>query len=199
MFFSCQRGRSLVTNMSQRISQNTVVVDALIEGLRISTKTLNQKCKLALLFFGRRAGLRLRAVADDPDTSAAHRRRLEEVLVERERSSVINVGARRCLLDALLESLRVTNKRLNKKAIAAFGTQPPSSFGVLVEEATLNQDEDVGYCGRLLRAANEVDRIPDIIQHLELMGLMASRDKTVRQLASDLVQKFLLSRAKSKG
>jgi hypothetical protein len=185
--------------MPQRISQNTAVVDVLIEGLRISKKTLNEKCKLALLFFGPRSALRLRAVADNPRTSAAHRRRLEDVLMERERPDVIDVGARRCLLDALLESLRVTNKRLNKKAIAAFGTQPPSSLGILIEEAVLNQEEAVGYCARLLRAADVAARIPNTMQRFELLCLMASGDKTVRQLASDLVQKSFRGHARSAG
>lgn len=175
------------------------VIDVLVEGLRISEKTLNEKCRRALLCFGGRAALRVQAVSIDPNTSAAHRRRLEEVLGVISDSEQISTGAGTSLQDALLDALRVTNKRLNEKAIAAFAALPWRTIDMLIAEAVSNHEKAAGYCARLLKAAGVVDGSPDVMQRLNLMGLMSSNDQAVRQLAYALVWKLRSSELQAIG
>ena len=176
--------------MLQTVLQTTVMVDALIEGLRNGRKTLNDKCKLALHSFGRRAVFRLKAVANDPNMSAAHRRRLEEVLAVMSDSEHMAANAAMYIVDALLDALRVTDKQLNEKAIEAFAAAPWRTIDLLIDEAVANQRKSAGYCARLLMAADVVGGSPDVMQRLNLMGLMSSNDLAVRQLASALVWKL---------
>lgn len=70
--------------MQQRVSQQNhgpqIVVDALVDGLRISNKGLNEKCKRALISIGRRAAQHLRRAVSTQRMGPNHRRRTEEVI-----------------------------------------------------------------------------------------------------------------------
>lgn len=179
----------LPTN-SQPTGRAQIVLDVLLEGLRITNRNLNEMCRLALLSIGGRAVFRLQAAANDLRTRATHRQRLKEILERIENSPEMDAGVGQHIMNALLDSLRIKNKRLNDKAIAAFGSLHGSSIGTLITQAILNHKRAAGYCARLLKAADAVDGPPDVIQHLGLMELMFSSDETVRQLASDLVWKL---------
>lgn len=182
----------MIQTNAQQPGDPTVVIDALIDGLRISKKDLNEKCKLALLSLGGRAAFRVQVVAYDPVTQSAHRRRLEDVLKVITGRERIAAGAVTHLMEALLYALRVEDKQLNERAIAAFGALPVRLIDILISEAVLHQWKAASYCARLLKAADVVDGIPDVTQRIDLIDMMSSTDETVRKSASDLVWKLRL-------
>lgn len=185
--------------MLQTVLRTILVVDALNEGLRSSKKTLNDKCKLALLSFGRRAVPRLKAIANDPGTSAAHRRRLVEVLEVMSDSEDMATNAAMSISEALLDALRVDNMQLNEKVIEAFAALTWPTIDLLIAAAISSERSSPRYCARLLRAAAVVDGIPDVMLRIALMNMTGSKDETVRQLASDLVWKLRSSELQAIG
>ena len=180
----------MIQTNAQQPGDPTVVIDALIDGLRISKKELNEKCKLALLSLGGRVAFQVQAVAYDPVTQSAHRRRLEELLKVITDTERIAAGAVTHLIEALLYALRVDDRRLNERAIAAFGALPVGLIDTLIAAAIGSQTSSPSYCARLLKAADVVDGIPDVTLRIDLIAMMSSTDETVRMLARDLVCKL---------
>lgn len=166
-----------------------VLIEILIEGLLTNHRSLNSRCKSALLAFGGGIAPFLRAIASDPKIDAVHRRRLQKVeklLASPEEASTIVAS----LEYALLGALRVTNERLNKRAIAAFAILPWCPIDSLIAEAVKNHRKASSYSVRLLQAAAACDKIPDVIQRLGLIGLMYANDYSIQRLAVALVWKF---------
>jgi hypothetical protein len=181
---------TMIQTNSQQPGDPTVVIDALIEGLRNSKKTLNEKCKRALLSLGRRAVPGMQAAANDPDTSTAHRRRVEQVLGMISDSEDMAAKASMYVANALLDALRVDNMQLNEKAIAAFAVLPWRTIDLLIATAIDSDRSSPRYCARLLKAADAVDEIPNVMLRIDLIRMMSSTDETVRVLARDLVCKL---------
>lgn len=99
------------------------VLDALIDGLRVTDARLNEHCELALQAIGPQVIPALTA-ATNSVTQPAHRRRLLAAieLVEDAGASSPQVGG--YVWRALLDALRVKEVELNAKAIRAFCCLP---------------------------------------------------------------------------
>lgn len=174
---------------TRQIDGALVVIDALIDGLRIDDQELNGKCLAALRSVGGRAVPRLRAVVHDRATRASHRRRLIGAIAAIDDFLAIDAQAGKHIVDFLLEALRVHNVKLNDKAVAAFGCLPGEPVNRLIMEAVCNRKK-TGYCARLLRAVDKVGGRPDFDRHMDLFMLTSHGDKSVQRLAVRLLFKF---------
>jgi len=128
-----------------------IIVDALIDGLRLSDLALNDKCVLALRATGPRI-LPVLSVAANDATSAAHRRRIIDAIEQIEDMGQLDEHIGKCVWRALLDALRVHNEQLNGKAIEAFSCFPVNAAYDLTWEATYERRRK-GYAARLTQAA----------------------------------------------
>lgn len=145
-----------MTTPTEALHNAETVLNALIDGLRVNDRQLNEHCELALRAIGQRVIPAL-TVAANAATKSAHRRRLLAAieLVEDSDAQPSDIG--RCVWRALSEGLRVSDDHLNAKAIAAFGCFPPNAVFELLSQATYARHRK-GYSQRLQVAAMRVGR-----------------------------------------
>jgi hypothetical protein len=172
-----------------RLDGALIVIDALIDGLRIDDQKLNGKCLAALRSVGGRVVPHLRAAAYDRATRASHRRRLLNAAEMIEGFPASDTQAGKHIVDFLLDALRVQNAKLNDKAVAAFGCLPGEVVDHLITEAVCVYKK-TGYCARLLTAADKVDGKLDVSRQMDLFFLTSRADKSVQPLAVRLLWKF---------
>lgn len=144
---------------SPQVHDEQTVIDVLLDGLRISDPTLNDKCLAAIVSIGERIVSHLLAAANDRSTRAPHHARLVAAAELVRDSPVIDARAGELILEAMFDALRVHNEKLNAKAIAAIGCMPSGFVNCLITEAVCKH-KSRGHCARLLRAADEVDGRP---------------------------------------
>ena len=162
------------------------VIHALIDGLRISDQNLNDKCLTALRSVGGRVVPFLRAVVNEQSTKAPHRRRLINAIELIKRGDAIDACVSVHVVAALFEALRVHNKRLNSKAMAAIQRFPGSLVNRLITEAVCNRNK-TGYCVRLLAAAEQLGTPPDAMRHLDLFLLASLAKPELRKAVGRLL------------
>ena len=145
-----------MTTLTNQKSDAETVLDALIDGLRVTDIQLNERCELALQAIGQRALPSLTA-ATNTATRPAHRRRLLAAIELIEDSDAQPSDATQCIWRALLDALRVSDDQLNAKAVAAIGRCHPSAVFELISLATYHR-RNKGYSQRLQVAAMRVGR-----------------------------------------
>ena len=168
------------------------VIDALIDGLRISDRSLNDKCLAALRSVGGRVVPLLQAVANDQSTRTPHRRRLINAIELIKCSDTVDVCISVHVTAALFEALRVHNKRLNSKAMAAIQRFPGGLVNHLITEAVCNRKK-TGYCVRLLAAAEQLRTPPDAMRHLDLFLLASLAKPELREAVGRLLCRIVES------
>jgi hypothetical protein len=163
-----------------------MVVDALIDGLRLSRPTLNDQCSRALHALGGQVIPILLNVANDHSTRPAHRRRLQATIGTIEDSQPIDAQAGLLIMAALLEFLRIDNPQLNGKAMSAIATLPLGLVNCLIGEAACNRKQP-GYCVRLLQAAGQFGVAPQVERYFDLFVMTADRHPEIREAACQLI------------
>ena len=128
-----------------------VIVDTLIDGLRLSDLTLTDKCVRALRAVGPRVIPTLSAAANEA-AGSAHRRRIIDAIELIEDLGQLEENAGSLIWKALLDALRVHNEQLNAKAIDALSCLPIEAMFELISEATYERRRS-GYSARLTQAA----------------------------------------------
>jgi len=136
---------------TNQVKGTEIILDTLIDGLRVSDLILNEKCVLALQAIGPRVIPTLSAAANKA-ASSAHRRRILDATELIEDMGQLEEPVGRHVWKALLDALRVNNKRLNDKAIEAFSCLPVEAVFELISEATFERRRK-GYSERLTLAA----------------------------------------------
>ena len=173
-------------------SDAVTVIHALIDGLRISDQNLNDKCLTALRSVGGRVVPFLRAVANEQSTKVPHRRRLINAIELIKRADAIDACVSVHVVAALFEALRVHNKRLNSKAMAAIQHFPGSLVNHLIAEAVCNRKK-TGYCVRLLAVAEQLGTPPDAMRHLDLFLLASPAKPELREAVGRLLCRIVES------
>ena len=140
-----------MTTQTEQMNDASIIVDALIDGLRLSDLTLTDKCLLALRAIGPRVIPTLSAAANEV-AGSAHRRRIVDAIELIEDLGQLDEHAGGHIWRALLDALRVHNKRLNAKAIDALSCLPVEAMFELISEATAERHRG-GYSARLTQAA----------------------------------------------
>jgi hypothetical protein len=163
-----------------------MVVDALIDGLRLSRPALNDKCSRALRALGGQVIRLLLDVANDHSTRPAHRRRLQATSGTIEDSQPIDDQAGLLIMAALLEALRIDNPQLNGKAVSAISSLPVGVVNCLIAEAACNRKQP-GYCVRLLQTAAQFGIAPQVERYFDLFVLTADRHPAIRDAACQLI------------
>lgn len=158
------------------------VMEAVIDGLRVADKRLNDKCNLALRAVGDRVIPWLAGVANDESTGSGHRLRLLAAIdqIEVYRGTNGKVGA--LVLAALLAGLRVSNAELNRKVTNALPYLGSDIVNRLITETIVNRNK-TGYCLRLLKAAEQTGQRPGVTAFLDLTILDLHKDPEVRKQA----------------
>ena len=129
-----------------------IVLDALIDGLRITDRLLNEACGRALHALGPRVTTALSTAAQDA-RRPSHRRRIIAIIEMIEDLGQLDAHVGNCVWKALIQALRVHNEQLNDKAIEAFSCLPPEAVFELLTEATYRRNSP-GFSARLRRAAS---------------------------------------------
>ena len=140
-----------MTTQTEQMNGAGFIVDALIDGLRLSDLTLNDKCVRALRAIGPRVIPTLSDAANEAANSA-HRRRIVDAIELIEDLGQLEEHAGKHIWRALLDALRVHNERLNAKAIEALSCLPVEAMFELISEATYERRRS-GYSARLTQAA----------------------------------------------
>lgn len=165
----------------------TAIFAALIDGLRIKDKSLNEKCSSALLATGKGAVPYLTRAADDRRTKAAHRQRLCATIARIEKNEQPDKGEVECLMEALRDGLRVFNVRVNTLATDALRHLGEDSVDHLIARAIIVWKRP-GYCERPLLAAEQIGK-PDVKGFMNLSMLMGHSKPKVRNVAMRMFQR----------
>ena len=136
------------------------IVEALVDGLRIKDEHLNKKAVLAMVLIGRDLTPALEEKAREKQTRPDHRERLLSAArwIEANGKQLGNEG--RAVIDFLIDSLRLSNKKLNEKAADALCSLPPEVVDYIIPVAFVNRKK-TGYCVRLLGVIERLGTIPD--------------------------------------
>jgi hypothetical protein len=171
----------------KRVDAETMglIVDALVEGLRVNSAKLNWRCGRALCALGKPLIPYLMDVIEDERTPAAHRRQLRRLTSEISCARPVD-GKRGVLItEALLEAIRVSDPELNAKAIEAIRHFPTVVDRLIVEAACNRKAPD--YCAKLLHAAGESRQRPNVDQHFDLFALAADKNPRIQAQAAQLI------------
>lgn len=132
-----------------------LVVDALIDGLRVADPRLQDRSRQALCAIGSGVLPRLNEIAGERRTTARHRARLRELIDRIPPIEAPAANASQLIVIALIEGLRPSDARLTGKVMAALRELPAAIVSPLVTAVAATR-RSPGYCLRLLRALQEL-------------------------------------------
>jgi hypothetical protein len=136
------------------------IIDALLEGLRLADRSLNDKCTAALADIGKPAFPALMRILEHGQNREPHRNRLLAVARRISNGTRSGVGVAQNIVVALLDAVRSDNPLLVEKVRAAFRVLHPQIANRLILEAVCCRNK-VRYCLRLLDLVGELDHEPD--------------------------------------
>ena len=157
-----------------------MIMDALVDGLRLKDEQLQQNAVLALTVIGRKALPFLEEKAKCKKTKPVHRERLLRVAqwLETFGSKPGNEG--RTVVNYLIDALRVGNKSLNQKAADALCGLSADVVDRLVPVAFLNWKK-AGYCVRLLGVIERIGQISNAENHMNLIALAGRGNERIHE------------------
>ena len=165
---------------------NELILAALVDGLRIKNRQLNEKCCHALASMGRDAIKHIRTVENDRATQPLYRQRLSAVAALIENTNACDLPRASTVQAALIEAIRVYNPTLNRKALTAIRTFPCQIAEKLVKHAFLHQKQ-FGSCTRLLSAVEQLGLPPDGEARMHLFNLVRHPNSQIRSLTAKIL------------
>ena len=165
------------------------IVDALIDGFRITDPQLHDRCRPALCAIGGRVLPRLNEVAEDPSTTAWHRSRLRKIIDRIPPQEGLAANVAQLITKALVDGLRPLDDRLHDKVMTALRQLSPSIATNLLAAAAGKQVAPE-HCCRLLRAVEQLGHPPSGSDQIIVMLLSwQSPDPLIREEAARLLDR----------
>jgi hypothetical protein len=171
------------------------IIDALLEGLRLADRSLNEKCFAALGDIGRPAIPAVMRILEYGRNLGPHRNRLLGVIRHIQTGMQSAAGVSQSVLCALLDAVRSDDPRLYNKLRVAFHYLHPEVTNRLILEAFCCRGT-VRHRMRLLELVGELDHQPDFRGLVNLGIIAADRRKEIAERAAKLIIQFGPHRAR---
>ena len=165
---------------------NELILAALVDGLRIKNRQLNEKCCHALASMGRDAIKHIRTVENDRATQPLYRQRLSAVAALIENTNACDLPRASTVQAALIEAIQVNNPTLNRKALTAIRTFPPAIVDEIVLHAQMHL-KNSGSCTRLLSAVEQLGLPLSEFVRMPLLDLALRSNPEIQVLATKIL------------
>lgn len=166
------------------------LIDTLIDGLRLRSRDLNEKCSRGLLSIGKGVQPFISAVAEAQTSPRGHRTRLRAVLAHLERIGVGEIQHGADVLAALLAGLRARDRDLNMKAARTICLYGGCFVNRLISEAAANEKNHAYYL-RLLQVVERIGVKPGVEEFCYLMHVLAThRNEKIRYQVARVLNSF---------